>query len=48
MPKIALVNGFWATFENAAGQCSEPLRKLALGWDSAQKRIKVLVNLTKT
>ncbi len=48
MPKIVFVNGFWATFENAAGRCSEPLRKLTLSWDDAEKRLKVLVNFTRT
>ncbi|MGB7723904.1 MAG: hypothetical protein WBL65_28645 [Bryobacteraceae bacterium] len=48
MPKIVFVNGFWATFENASGQWSEPLRKLTLSWDDAEKRLKVLVNFTKT
>jgi hypothetical protein len=47
MPTIVFVNGFWATFENRAGQQSEPLRKLTLSWDDAEKRLKVLVNFTK-
>lgn len=47
MPAIVFVNGFWATFENRAGQQSEPLRKLTLSWDDAEKRLKVLVNFTK-
>lgn len=48
MPKIVFVNGSWATFGNAAGQWSEPLRKLTLSWDDAEKRLKVLINFTGT